>query len=366
MNIVAANQHFAVHDHSVLHSGRLEQISTRNAIQLPKPTELSQNWPSPPANNSMPVRQAMNTAELSAQNPAQNTAQNSTGESLTESTPSTEQNEDKQRFNALQTVGAVKRILDQLSAGKLLSWIDGSSIEKIQAQVAEQRQHAAAVADSRPASTVSVTQWSYRYQELNANLSGELTLADGSAVQWSFDLAMREEQFSYRQFTESSLQDPLIVSLSGNPAELARQGTIFDFYGNGERYQLPDLGKGQFYLMRDRNQNQQLDSGLELFGPRTGQGFAELAALDDNQNSFIEKNDSQWQSLHLWSRQHGLQSLEQAGIQAISAESVATSFGLYDGEALLGRIARSGIFVGEPSLSDAYRIGLVQQVDLNI
>lgn len=362
MNIVAANQHFAVHDYSVLHSGRLEQISTRNATQLPKSAELSQNLPSPPTNNAMQVRQAAITAAL----PEQNAVQNSTGESQTESTPSTEQNEDKQRFNALQTVGAVKRILDQLSAGKLLSWIDGSSIEKIQAQVAEQRQHASAVAGSNPESTVNVTQWSYRYQELHANLSGELSLADGSALQWSFDLAMREEQFSYRQFTESSLQDPLIVSLSGNPVELARKGTNFDFYGNGERYQLPDLGKGQFYLMRDRNQNQQLDSGLELFGPRTGQGFAELAALDDNQNSFIEKSDSQWQSLHLWSRQHGLQSLEQAGIQAISAESVATSFGLYDGEALLGRIARSGIFVGEPSVSDAYRIGLVQQVDLNI
>jgi hypothetical protein len=360
MNIVGANQHFAVNEYSVLHSGRLEQASARSAVKLP---QLQNSTTNP--NNMVQSRQALAAAALAPQNPAQN----SSTEPSAESTSSAEQNEDKQRFNALQTVGAVKRILDQLSSGKLLSWIDGTSMEKIQAQVAEQQSVSKAQTPApapAPAPAVSVTEWSYRYQELNANFTGELSMADGSSLNWSFDLAMREEYFSFRSFTEQQLTDPLILSLAGNAVELKSQGAAFDFYGNGERVQLPDLGKGQYYLMQDLNNNQRLDSGLELFGPKTGQGFSELAALDENQNGFIEANDPAWQSLNLWSRQQGMQSLQQANIAAISAQSVATSFGLYNGEALLGRIARSGIFLTEQGPQTTFGVGLVQQVDLNI
>ncbi|RVU37366.1 hypothetical protein EOE67_10820 [Rheinheimera riviphila] len=365
MNIVAANQHFAVHEHSVLHSGRLEQAAIRNAVKLPAPADNQRPSLATSATNFSQARQALATAALSSQN----SAQNSSAEAPTESTTSTEQNEDKQRFNALQTVGAVKRILDQLSSGKLLSWIDGTSMEKIQAQVAEQQQNSAA-GSTPPAPTAApatrVTEWSYRYQELDANFSGALSMADGSTLSWSFELNMREEQFSFRTFTEEQLKDPLILSLGGNAVDLKSTGTDFDFYGNGERRQLPDLGKGQYYLMRDSNKNQRLDSGLELFGPKTGQGYSELAELDDNQNGFIEASDTQWQSLNLWSRQQGMQSLQQANIAAISAQSVATSFGLYDRDALLGRIARSGIFLAEQNPLAPFSVGLVQQVDLNI
>jgi|GEM_PF-1444246 len=366
MNIVAANQHFAVHEHSVLHSGRLEQASPRSAVKLPAPADNPQTSFTTHPNNISPTRQALATAALSQQN----AAQNSSTEASAESTSSAEQNEDKQRFNAVLTVGAVKRILDQLSSGKLLSWIDGTSMEKIQAQVAEQQHNAAAATPSAStqssAPAVRVTEWSYRYQQLDANFSGELNMADGSSLSWSFELNMREEQFSFRTFTAEQLKDPLILSLGSNAVDLKSTGADFDFYGNGERRQLPDLGNGQYYLMRDINKNQRLDSGLELFGPKTGQGFSELAELDDNQNGFIEASDSQWQSLNLWSRQQGIQSLQQANIAAISAQSVATSFGLYDGDALLGRIARSGIFLNTQSPQAPLGVGLVQQVDLNI
>jgi hypothetical protein len=40
---------------------------------------------------------------------------------------------------------------------------------------------------------------------------------------------------------------------------------------------------------------------------------------------------------------------------------VSTQFGLYDGNTLLARIARSGIFLDQQG-----RAGLVQQIDVNI
>lgn len=368
MNIVAANQQFTVHEHAVLHSGRLEQLTSKPALKRPA---IADTLPIAPKSTSNDSFLGLAVAAQKSQGAAlaeQVSGEKSTAPASAESTTSTEQNEDKQRFNALQTVGAVKRILDQLSAGKLLSWIDGTSMEKIQAQVVEQRRSSPPnnIAENGAPTAVKVTEWSYRFQEVAANFSGNLTMADGSSVQWSFDLAMREEYFSSRSFSAEPLQDPLILSLAGNATELKTTGFAFDFYGTGEQSQLPDLGKGQYYLMHDLNHNRRLDSGMELFGPRTGQGFAELAMLDENQNTFIEENDPQWQNLYLWSRQQGMQSLQQAGIKAISAESIATSFGLYDGDALLGRIARSGIFLGEQSPLAPYQIGLVQQVDLNI
>ncbi len=364
MNIIDANQQFTVHEHRVFTSGRLEHAAGKHTIL---PPSLALNKPPQTANSqhSVPaLQQQLMITPLPEPTANQQIASKDTP---SESTISDEQNEDQQRFNALQTVGAVKRILDQLSTGKLLSWIDGSATDKIQAQLTDQAQHSTgATANASSAPTTTVTEWSYRYQQLNANFNGELTMADGSTFSWAFELAMQEQQFSFRTFTAEQLKDPLIVSLGGSAAELKSQGIAFDFFGNGERYRLPDLGTGQYYLMQDLNNNQHLDSGLELFGPRSGQGFRELETLDDNQNGLIEASDSRWQSLHLWSRQHGMQSLQQAGIAAISAQSVATSFGLYDGEALLGRIARSGIFVTEPNLQATRTVGLVQQVDINI
>lgn len=364
MNIVDAHQQFAVHEQKVMLNGRLAQSANNNAMMQPASTQ-TQRLPLP--NNTSQFSQQPKVVTTTTTPEPQFGAETSV-----ESTSSDAQNEDKRRFNALQTVGAVKRILEQLSTGKLLSWIDGTAMKKIQAQLTDHDQNNATVsaaAASLPAPsapTTSITEWSYRYQELNANFSGQLSMADGTAFSWSFELAMREEQFSFRTFKVEQLKDPLIVSLSGTPAELKNQGVAFDLFGNGQLFQLPDLGQDQFYLMQDLNNNQYLDSGLELFGPNSGQGFNELAALDDNQNGFIEATDSRWQSLHLWSRQQGIQSLQQAGIAAISAQSVATSFGLYDGEALLGRIARSGIFLGEQNQGAPFNVGLVQQVDLNI
>jgi len=56
-----------------------------------------------------------------------------------ESTSSAVQNEATESSNQLPAVDAVERILDQLSTGKLLSWIDGNAHEKIQAQLTEQQ-----------------------------------------------------------------------------------------------------------------------------------------------------------------------------------------------------------------------------------
>ncbi|MBU2278113.1 MAG: hypothetical protein KKB45_04850, partial [Gammaproteobacteria bacterium] len=157
MNIVDAHQQFAVHEHKVMQSGRLAQ-ATKNTMMQPASTE-TQRLPAPYTTSqiSQPP-QGMTTTT--------NPEQQLSAETSVESTSSDAQNEDKRRFNALQTVGAVKRILDQLSTGKLLSWIDGTAMEKIQAQLTDHEQNNAPAVASSPAPSApaaSVTEWSYRY-----------------------------------------------------------------------------------------------------------------------------------------------------------------------------------------------------------
>lgn len=331
MNIVTATQQFAVQQQAVFQQSRLQIPNRPNQPQRPLPSIAHQTT------TDIPVAEKTST----------------------ESKASEEQNEDALPFNALQSIGVVKRILEQLTSGKLLSWIEGSSAQKIAAQ---QQQRTESDTGSPAADNGStILELNYRYQELSASFSGEATLADGSNISWSFAFAMKEEYLSLQSYQQPALTDPLILSLNGTPTSLQSTGSMFDFSGQGHQGLLPGLGNGQYYLVQDKNQNGKTDSGTELFGPTSNNGFAELATLDTDQNGFIDVKDSSWQQLKLWDGVSTQKPLAEYGVAAISTSSVATAFGLYDGQALLGRIVRSGIF-----LSQQGSVGLVQQVDLNI
>lgn len=340
MNIVTATQQFAVHEHTLFQQARIEIPQQRN-MSSQRSTQ---------AGNTVPV--------IAAPVPVAPDAEKIS----TESTASEEQNEDALPFNALQTIGVVKRILEQLTTGKLLSWIEGSSAQKIAAQ---QQQTPPSTETTPPADQAdngsTVLEWNYRYQELSASFSGEAELQDGSKISWSFDFGIKEEYFSFQSYQQAALKDPLVLSMAGTAVSLQNTATAFDFSSTGKNAMLPGLGSGQYYLVNDQNNNGKADNGSELFGPASGQGFSELATLDDNQNGFIDPTDKQWQQLGLWDGKSGFKSLTDMGIAALSAQSVATAFGLYDGNNLLGRIARSGIFLTEQGMP-----GLIQQVDLNI
>lgn len=332
MNIVTATQQFAVQEQAVFQQHRL-QIPNRPAqAQRPVVPVIDKTMPDP------------TVAEKTS----------------TESKASDEQNEDALPFNALQSIGVVKRILEQLTSGKLLSWIEGSSAQKIAAQQ-QQNTEAASTETAASDNGSTILEFNYRYQELSASFSGEATLADGSNISWSFAFEMKEEYVSFQSYQQAALKDPLVLSLNGSPVQLQTTGSSFDFSGQGSEGLLPGLGNGQYYLVHDKNQNGKADSGLELFGPASNQGFTELAMLDNDQNGFIDPQDNSWQQLQLWDGVSAQKPLADFGIAAISTSSVATAFGLYDGQALLGRITRSGIFLSQQGTA-----GLVQQVDLNI
>lgn len=88
-----------------------------------------------------------------------------------ESTSSAVQNEASESSNQLQAVDAVERILDQLSTGKLLSWIDGNAHEKIQAQLTEQQRQSDVKSQPMPALSAQSMASSFGLNDSKALLS---------------------------------------------------------------------------------------------------------------------------------------------------------------------------------------------------
>ncbi len=224
------------------------------------------------------------------------------------------------------------------------------------------------------APSTSIAQWSYRYQSLDVDFAGSANLADGSSVSWQFSLAVTESRFDLRQAPPPELKDPLVLSLGGGIAAIGQEQVAFDLIAGDAMEHIPKLSGQDYYLAWDQNSNQRIDNGNELFGPSTGQGFTELARFDADNNGFIDSADPAYEHLSLWQPGQSLQSLKNMGIGAISTQAVATPFNYYHEDQLLARLSKSSIYLSQSpttatatkeQTSAAYRVGLVQQIDVS-
>jgi hypothetical protein len=262
---------------------------------------------------------------------------------------------DKAQFNAVYSIGTIKRLLEQLTGEELQGWVDPAELNQaLHGTVASEQPQ------NQNATGVTIREWSYRYEAVSADFSGSVALEDGSSFSWSMQFAMSYEEFSYSERTEQPMKDPLVMSFNGRPVELSGQSSVFNLTDNAKSIQ--QLAQGQYYLAKDSNNNGAIDSGKELFGPTTGQGFAELASYDEDQNGLIDQQDPIWQSLWLWRpEEKGLYSLKDMGVVALSVDSIATPFNLRHNNEIQGRLERSSIFITEDK-----NVGLLQQIDLKV
>jgi hypothetical protein len=160
------------------------------------------------------------------------------------------------------------------------------------------------------------------------------------------------------------LQDPLVINFAGTAAELTERTFAFDLDSDGETEQIHFVGPNSGFLAPDANGNGSVDDGTELFGPNTGNGFAELSMYDEDGNNFIDEGDSIYAGLRIWQKDAAgddhLIALGQAGVGAIYLGSVATPFQVKDDDNQLQGIVRSsGIYLKEDGGA-----GTVQQLDL--
>lgn len=202
--------------------------------------------------------------------------------------------------------------------------------------------------------------------------SGTVKTADGREINFNLSLQMAR---SYHTQTDISLRlgdarqtrDPLVINFSGTAAQLTERRFAFDLNADGENNeQINFVTGGSGFLAFDRNGDGVINDGSELFGAKTGDGFAELAAFDADENGWIDENDAAYKQLSVWTRDSEgndiLRSLQETGVGAISLSRVATPFALKDsGNALMGQVQTTGIYLRENG-----GVGSIQQVDLTV
>ena len=120
---------------------------------------------------------------------------------------------------------------------------------------------------------------------------------------------------------------------------------------------------GRGFLAFDKNADGVINDGGELFGPSTGDGFAELTRYDSDGNQWIDENDPVFDRLGVMTvtdGQIGLQKLGHLGIGAISVGNLATDFDVRDSDnTRRGRVSATGLFLREDGTP-----GTIQHLDI--
>ncbi|MBI5015563.1 MAG: VCBS repeat-containing protein [Deltaproteobacteria bacterium] len=206
-------------------------------------------------------------------------------------------------------------------------------------------------------------------EETTVAAAGAVTTADGRELAVSVELRMARE---YRAETQTQVQlgdaaraqDPLVVNFGAGGASLEPLRFTFDLDADGESEQVPLLAPGSGLLALDRNGNGTIDDGIELFGPRSGDGYADLAALDGDRNGWIDEGDAVFGELRVWIHEpdgrESLLSLGELSIGALSLAHAESPFALKStGNDLQGQVRATGIYLREDGSA-----GTTQQVDL--
>lgn len=221
-----------------------------------------------------------------------------------------------------------------------------------------------------------VTERIREYERSDFSARGTVRTADGKAIDFDLDLTMCREFSCTRTFTESGkvvMRDPLVINFDGKAAELTDTRFAFDLDADGKDESLARLAAGSGFLALDRDGDGRINDGRELFGAQSGDGFADLAALDSDGNRWLDDADALFAALRVWTppdaAQAGgaaadgrLETLAERGVGALYLGSVETPFALKDADnRSRGQVRASGVYLGDDG-----RAGTLQQIDLAV
>jgi len=264
----------------------------------------------------------------------------------------------------------LKLLVERLT-GKEIKLMHPSEMESVpaDAEVTEAPAQEQAAADGRQGWGLVYDHYESHYESESTSFSaqGVVQTADGREINISVELNMSREFFSEQQVNlraGDALKDPLVINFSGSAVELTERDFSFDIDADGTSDQIAFVGPGSGFLALDKNGDGKINDGSELFGPETGNGFADLSAYDGDGNNWIDESDSIYDRLRIWSKDADgndqLVALGQRGVGAIYLGHVDTPFLLKDAaNETLGAVRDSGIFLEEDG-----GVGTIQQLDL--
>jgi len=206
------------------------------------------------------------------------------------------------------------------------------------------------------------------FDKQNLNFNAHIVVQTSSGKASSIGLSVNVSRDFYEKLdgtdsikfekTMQKLVDPLVINFDASSAELSNTKFSFDLDCDGTSDQISRLSKGSGFLALDKN-----NDGNELFGTKSGDGFADLAAYDTDKNGWIDSGDEIYDKLRIWTmdekENNQLVGLGEKGIGAVYLGNVNTDYSLKSSDnELNGMIRQTGIF-----LRENFTAGTIQHVD---
>ncbi len=213
--------------------------------------------------------------------------------------------------------------------------------------------------------TISMTH--IETEETTFSGMGSAQTEDGRVIDFGVSFSMSRRLCEYAGIsvgTSVGLIDPLVINVDSGVTHISDQSFFFDLDCDGTDDKIASLGSGSGFLALDKNGDGKIGDGSELFGTKSGNGFADLSSYDLDGNGWIDENDEVYDQLKIWIRNEDgtdtLLGLKESDVGAIYLGSADTEYSHYGSDLLMSAMTRSsGIFLRESG-----GVGTVQQVDL--
>jgi len=257
-----------------------------------------------------------------------------------------------------------------ISLNYLLHWLFGKKFDKDSDFFNALEASGIGFTDQRDGGCYSYEEYFYEQETTTFSTTGTVVTEEGREISFNVSLTMTRvfeqtysEAASWGAALNANLCDPLVINLKGSVSNISDQSFIFDIDADGvtENIKMPTNGSG--FLAIDKNGDGIINDGNELFGTQSQDGFADLAAYDEDGNGWIDEADSVFNRLLVFSKDTNgndkLIAIGEAGVGAIYLGNAETEFtkagSLNETNAV---IRKTGIFLYENG-----QAGTIQHVD---
>ena len=213
----------------------------------------------------------------------------------------------------------------------------------------------------------------YQKSSIDFSSKAQIKTADGREINIDLDLSFSKEFYEEHKsrlvIGSANFIDPLVINYKDNVNgfdNISNLKFAFDLDNDDSIERIPLLKDGAGFLALDKNSNGVIDNGSELFGTKSGNGFADLKKYDKDGNDWIDENDEIFNSLRIWEKndkgEDKLITLAQAGVGAIYLASIDTKFDYHESvDSKIAHLKQSSFYLKENG-----KAGLVTGLDFTV
>ncbi len=210
------------------------------------------------------------------------------------------------------------------------------------------------------------------YENTTFASQGTVQTADGRSLNFNVEVSLgRSLSQKINSLTSETytriLTDPLVINMDSNITSVSDKKFKFDLDSDGKEDEISFAGAGSGFLALDKNNDGKINDGSELFGTKSGDGFKDLAAYDEDRNGWIDENDAIFSKLKVWTKDENgndkLLDLKKADVGAIYLHNADTEFSFKNADGVTdGVLRKTGIYLKEST----GQAGTVAHVDFSL